>query len=55
MSPLDVVDYVVAHELVHLRAHNHSKDFWGRVAEIMPDYKEKVKWLKVHGHLLTLD
>ncbi|MCL4529172.1 MAG: M48 family metallopeptidase [Chloroflexi bacterium] len=55
MSPLDVVDYVVAHELVHLRAHNHSKGFWGRVAEIMPDYKEKVKWLKINGHLLTLD
>jgi len=55
MSPLDVVDYVVVHELVHLRAHNHSKDFWGRVKEIIPDYKEKVDWLKVNGHLLTLD
>jgi len=55
MSPLDVVDYVVAHELVHLRAHNHSKDFWGRVKEIMPDYKAKLEWLKVNGHLLTLE
>lgn len=55
MSPLDVVDYVVVHELVHLRAHNHSRDFWGRVKEIMPDYKEKLEWLKVNGHLLTLD
>lgn len=55
MSPLDVVDYVVVHELVHLRAHNHSKDFWAGVKEIMPDYKEKLEWLKINGHLLTLD
>ena len=55
MSPLDVVDYVVAHELVHLREHNHSRSFWSGVEEIIPDYKKKVKWLKVNGHLLTLD
>ena len=55
MSPLDVVDYVVVHELVHLREHNHSRGFWSGVEEIIPDYKEKVKWLKVNGHLLTLD
>ena len=55
MSPLDVVDYVVVHELVHLHEHNHSRGFWSGVEEIAPDYKEKVKWLKVNGHLLTLD
>jgi len=55
MAPPDVVDYVVVHELVHLRAHNHSRDFWDRVRAIMPDYDEKVKWLKVNGYLLTLD
>jgi predicted metal-dependent hydrolase len=55
MSPLDVVDYVVVHELVHLRAHNHSRDFWDKVKAAMPDYKEKMNWLKINGHLLTLD
>ena len=55
MSSLDVVDYVVVHELVHLHEHNHSRDFWSGVEEIVPDYKEKVKWLKVNGYLLTLD
>jgi predicted metal-dependent hydrolase len=53
MAPLDVVDYVVIHELVHLRVHNHSKDFWDGVAELMPDYKRHIAWLKSNGGLMT--
>jgi predicted metal-dependent hydrolase len=55
MAPLDVVDYVVVHELVHLIERNHSARFWGRVEQIMPDYKIRRKWLNTNGHLLTLD
>lgn len=54
MAPMPVIDYVVVHELVHLQVKNHSKEFWGQVKEIMPDYKQKIKWLKENGGLLSL-
>jgi predicted metal-dependent hydrolase len=49
MTPLDVVDYVVVHELAHTVHHNHSKRFWGLVGKILPDYKERRKWLRQYG------
>jgi predicted metal-dependent hydrolase len=55
MAPEPVIDYVVIHELAHLRVRNHSKTFWAQVAQIMPDYKQKVAWLKANGSKLTLD
>ena len=54
MAPLPVIDYVVVHELVHLQEKNHAKRFWNKVAQIMPDYKKKVAWLKENGRKLTL-
>jgi len=55
MAPLEVIDYVVVHELVHLKHRNHSRQFWGGVAAIIPTYKKHVRWLKTNGRLLTLD
>jgi len=55
MAPLPVIDYVVVHELCHLQVRNHSKDFWNKVRAVMPDYKERARWLRVNGHLLRLD
>ena len=37
------VDYVVVHELSHIRHHNHSKDFYKFIEQFMPDYKERMK------------
>jgi len=54
MAPVSVIDYVIVHELVHLVEKNHSKLFWDKVGLIMPDYKNKRKWLKEHGYLLTI-
>ncbi len=54
MAPLPVVDYVVIHELVHLKVRNHSKSFWEAVAAIKPNYPTERAWLKEHGPLLTL-
>jgi len=45
-APEDILDYICVHELAHLKEHNHSKEFWNVVREVMPDYKEKEKWLK---------
>jgi len=49
MAPKEVADYVVVHEMCHLRHLNHSPEFWREVAGILPDYKERRKWLREHG------
>jgi predicted metal-dependent hydrolase len=54
MAPLNILDYVVVHELIHLVEKNHSKQFWHRVQTILPDYKEQKNWLKLNGNTLTL-
>jgi predicted metal-dependent hydrolase len=54
MAPLEVVDYVVVHELAHTVFHNHSRRFWKKVESIMPDYKERKKWLRKNGLLLMV-
>jgi predicted metal-dependent hydrolase len=52
MAPPEVVDYVVMHELVHTQVRNHSKTFWNRVGQLMPDYKPRLAWLKKNGKFL---
>ncbi len=54
MAPLGVIDYVVVHELCHLKELNHSKTFWAQVEAILPDYKTRRKWLKDNGAKLHL-
>jgi hypothetical protein len=54
MAPLEILDYIVVHELAHLRHHNHSKQYWNLVFSIMPEYKSRELWLKKNGHLLNL-
>jgi len=54
MAPLSVIDYVVIHELVHLRVKNHTKEFWNMVKTLMPNYKKHKDWLKKNGYLLRL-
>lgn len=49
MAPRMVLEYVVAHEVAHLREMNHSKKFWNLVASIFPNYQQARNWLKVHG------
>ncbi|MGI6251202.1 MAG: M48 family metallopeptidase [Anaerolineaceae bacterium] len=46
MLPLDCIEYVVVHELAHLRHHNHSASFWALVAEMMPSFKERQEKIK---------
>jgi len=51
-APIEVLDYVIVHELAHLKEMNHSPKFWKIVADVMPDYQEKEIWLKKYGHTL---
>ena len=53
-APKDVVDYVIVHELAHVKHKNHSKNFWSEVEKFVPDYKQKRKWLKEHGILMRI-
>ncbi len=48
----DILDYVIVHELSHIKEKNHSRNFWALVAQILPDHKARRRWLKDHGHLL---
>jgi len=54
MAPLSVIDYVIVHELAHIREKNHSPRFWKIVEQQLPDYRELRKWLKDYGHLCNL-
>ena len=49
LAPPIILEYVVVHELCHIKHKNHSKDFWQLVAEHMPDYLQHRRWLKAHG------
>ena len=48
MAPEPVIDYVIVHELAHLKEMNHSKNFWKLVAEHCPQWRKHRKWLKDH-------
>ncbi len=52
MAPLEVIDYVVMHELVHIQFKDHSANFWKRVASILPNYKKSRKWLADNQKLM---
>ncbi len=49
LTPPEVIDYVIVHELCHRREMNHSPLFWREVERVMPDYKSRRKWLKDNG------
>jgi len=52
MTPISVIDYVIAHELCHLIQENHSPQFWQKVQTICPDYNLKRRWLRDYADII---
>lgn len=50
----EVAQYVIAHEVAHLRYPNHSRQYWNFVAQLFPHYRQQRTWLRTHGHTLVL-
>lgn len=54
LAPTSIVDYVLAHELVHLKHLNHSNEYWNTLQMLLPDYEKRKDWLKVNGRTLNI-
>jgi predicted metal-dependent hydrolase len=53
MAPPEIMDYLVIHELCHMRIPNHSSLYWQLVEQFMPEYRQRRDWLKHNSRLLT--
>lgn len=53
MCPVEVIDYVIIHELAHIEVRNHSKLFWGKVEKLLPDYRKQELWLKKNSRSMN--
>jgi len=54
MAPLDVLHYIVAHELAHISHMNHTQAFWNEVDKVVPNYLDSLHWLKYNGSGMDL-
>lgn len=53
MCPIEVIDYVIIHELTHIEVRNHSKLFWDKVEELMPEYRNQELWLRKNSRSMN--
>lgn len=54
MAPYPVIDYIIIHELAHIKEKNHSRKFWAYLESLMPEYETPKEWLRENGCLLRL-
>jgi predicted metal-dependent hydrolase len=54
MAPLTIIDYIIVHELCHLRFRDHSDAFWNEVDKVLPDFRARKEWLRLRGASLDL-
>jgi predicted metal-dependent hydrolase len=52
LAPVEILDYVIEHEVAHLDVQDHSKRFWRLLGSRSPDWQEHEAWLRRHGHAL---
>jgi predicted metal-dependent hydrolase len=53
LAPQEIVDYVCIHELAHRLVPNHSASFWNLVRRALPEWEERRRWLRRHGHEIS--
>jgi len=54
LMPPAVIEYIIVHELCHLKVHDHSPKFWNIVKSVLPDYENRRAWLRQHGPAVFL-
>lgn len=54
LAPISVIDYIIVHELAHLKRKDHSPHFWETVESVMPNYAERKNWLRLNGANLDI-
>lgn len=54
MAPMQIIDYVIVHELSHLIETRHNDNFWEIVESVIPDYRTRKEWLRVNGANLDI-
>lgn len=54
LAPVSIIDYVLIHELAHLKHLNHSFEFWETIKMLQPNYEEKKEWLRINGPSLYI-
>ena len=54
IAPMSIIDYIVVHELCHLKVKNHSPNFWKLVSLALPDYQRRRDWLKNNAGMFRL-
>ena len=47
--PMEIIEYIIVHELTHLKVMNHSGKFWNEMEKVMPEYRECRTWLEKHA------
>jgi predicted metal-dependent hydrolase len=51
-APEEIIDYIIIHELCHLKIKGHSYLFWDYLKQFVPDYPRKVEWLEINSNSL---
>jgi len=54
MAPISIIDYIIVHELCHLKIKNHSPEFWRLVSLALPDYQKRREWLKNNAGIFRI-
>ena len=54
MAPISAIDYIIVHELCHMKEPTHSSKFWDLIESLFPNYKKWKEWLRINGRLLDL-
>jgi predicted metal-dependent hydrolase len=54
LAPVSMIDYVLAHEIAHLKEMNHTPAYWETLRMLIPDYEERKEWLRLNGNQLYI-